>query len=85
MLAIGVAATSTTDAQGQDTTHDERARETEQRMTDDERFSLIISLLGPASLVPRDPRIPADVEECERGLYVWRPAARHPGAAVERR
>src|SRR5262250_1761047 len=39
---------------------DDRARETEQRMTDDERFSLIISLIGavPSIGVPRDRRIP---------------------------
>jgi beta-glucosidase len=36
-------------------------------MTDDERFSLIISLLGPASIVPRDPRIPADVKNVSAG------------------
>jgi beta-glucosidase len=39
---------------------DERARETEQKMTDDERFSLIISLIGavPSIGVTRDKRIP---------------------------
>src|SRR5262245_45359992 len=38
---------------------DARAKETEQKMTDDERFTLVISLLGPVpSLgVPRDKRI----------------------------
>src|SRR5262245_51642370 len=66
-LAIGAAATSAVHAQGQNTTPDERARDTEQKMTDDERFSLIISLLGPASLVPRDPRIPADVKNVSAG------------------
>lgn len=42
---------------------DERARATEAKMTDDERFSLIISLFGavPALGVPRDKRIPPDV------------------------
>src|SRR5262245_26160725 len=37
---------------------DTRARETEQKMTDDERFSLIISLVGPVPSVgvPRDKR-----------------------------
>jgi beta-glucosidase len=34
-------------AQGQAASPDERARITEQQMTDDERFSLIISLIGP--------------------------------------
>ena len=33
-------------AQGQAATPDERARETEQQMTDDERFSLLISVMG---------------------------------------
>ena len=37
-------------------------------MTDDERFSLIISLLGPVpSIVPRDPRIPEDVKNVSAG------------------
>jgi len=67
MLAIGAAATPTSHAHAQDATPDERARETEQKMADDERFSLIISLLGPASLVPRDPRIPADVTNVSAG------------------
>lgn len=42
---------------------DERARATEAQMTDDERFSLIISLIGavPAIGVPRDKRIPEGV------------------------
>ncbi|MGE0340251.1 MAG: glycoside hydrolase family 3 protein [Xanthobacteraceae bacterium] len=42
---------------------DERARITEQQMTDDERFSLIISLLGaiPALGLSRDKRIPDDI------------------------
>jgi beta-glucosidase len=54
-------------AQPRDSTPDERARDTEQKMTDDERFSLIISLLGPASIVPRDARIPADVKNVSAG------------------
>ncbi|MCY1485516.1 Thermostable beta-glucosidase B [compost metagenome] len=41
---------------------DARAQATEQQMTDAERFSLLISLLGPNNLSPaRDPRIPQDV------------------------
>jgi beta-glucosidase len=51
----------------QDGSAETRAIETEQQMTDDERFSLIISLLGPASIVPRDPRIPADVKNVSAG------------------
>src|SRR5690606_8561380 len=49
---------------------DVRAREIEQQMTDEERFSLIISLLGyiPGSAVgPRDPRIPAEVTNMSAG------------------
>jgi beta-glucosidase len=40
-----------------------RARETEQKMTDDERFSLVVSLIGavPSIGVPRDERIPEGV------------------------
>ena len=37
-------------AQSQTPSPDERAREIEQQMTDDEWFSLIISLLGPVPL-----------------------------------
>jgi beta-glucosidase len=48
---------------------DQRARETEQKMTDDERFTLIISLLGPVpSLgVPRDTRIPESMKNTSAG------------------
>lgn len=49
---------------------DERAREVEQQMTDDERFSLIISLMGavPGSITgPRDARIPDDVKNMSAG------------------
>jgi beta-glucosidase len=41
---------------------DVRAREVEAQMTDDERFSLLISVMGANELLPvRDERIPADV------------------------
>src|SRR6516165_2421945 len=48
---------------------DERARETEQKMTDDERFSLIVSLIGavPSIGVPRDARIPETVKNMSAG------------------
>lgn len=48
---------------------DERARQTEQQMTDDERFSLLVSLIGavPSIGVPRDPRIPAGVTNMSAG------------------
>lgn len=40
----------------------ERARETEERMTDDERFSLLVSVMGANAMNPvRDDRIPDDV------------------------
>src|SRR5262245_56506710 len=50
-------------------TPDERARKTEQQMTDDERFSLIISLIGavPSIGVPRDKRIPESVNNMSAG------------------
>jgi beta-glucosidase len=46
----------------QESEFDVRARETEQQMTDDERFSMIVSLMGavPSIDVPRDPRIAED-------------------------
>lgn len=41
---------------------DERARQTEQQMTDEERFSLLISVMGTNTAVPvRDKRIPESV------------------------
>src|SRR5262245_61839050 len=48
---------------------DARAREIEQQMTDDERFSLIVSLVGavPSVGVPRDKRIPEDVNNMSAG------------------
>src|SRR5262245_9891611 len=48
---------------------DARAREIEQQMTDDERFSLIVSLIGavPSIGVPRDKRIPEDVNNMSAG------------------
>src|SRR5688572_411440 len=46
-----------------------RARETESRMTDDERFSLVISVIGAVPLLglSRDERIPEDVENMSAG------------------
>lgn len=42
--------------------HDARAAEVESRMTDDERFSLLIGVMGALAMNPRrDPRIPDDV------------------------
>src|SRR5215510_9967818 len=54
-------------AQGQSA--DERARQTEQQMTDDERFSLLVSLIGavPSIGQPRDKRIPPEVSNMSAG------------------
>ena len=48
---------------------DVRARRVEEQMTDDERFSLLISLVGavPAVGVPRDKRIPDEVTNMSAG------------------
>lgn len=54
-------------AQGQ--SPDQRAKAIDAQMTDDERFSLIISLIGavPSIGIPRDPRIPAHVNNMSAG------------------
>src|SRR5262249_56189411 len=59
-LAVGTAIIATR-AHAQDASPDERARITEQQMTDDERFSLVVSLIGalPSIAVPRATPIPA--------------------------
>jgi beta-glucosidase len=45
-----------------DTDADVRAREIETQMTDEERFSLLVSVMGASDLLPvRDVRIPSDV------------------------
>jgi len=46
-----------------------KAAETERQMTDDERFSMLVSLIGevPSIGVPRDPRIPAEVDNMSAG------------------
>lgn len=56
-------------AAARDQSPDERAKEVEQKMTDDERFSLIISLMGavPSIGVPRDKRIPENVTNMSAG------------------
>ena len=49
-------------ALAQESSADNRARETEQQMTDDERFSLLISVMGKNTVVvERDKRIPEGV------------------------
>ena len=68
-------------ADAQETSAGARARATEQEMTDDERFSMIISVLGATGGVTkvRDKRIPEDVPMS--GLHARRAAARRPGAS----
>jgi beta-glucosidase len=48
---------------------DRRAAEVEGQMTDDERFSLLVSLIGavPALGIVRDPRIPEEVTNMSAG------------------
>jgi beta-glucosidase len=60
---------SDTHATTSETAADTRAREVEEQLTDDERFSLIVSLLGalPVVGVPRDERIPEDVTNMSAG------------------
>ncbi len=42
-----------------ETPADQRAREVEERMTDEERFSLVVCVMGESEMLPaRDPRIP---------------------------
>ncbi|TWH24531.1 MULTISPECIES: hypothetical protein [unclassified Aminobacter] len=64
----------------QESDADVRARETEQQMTDDERFSLLISVLGnvPGASVPADPRV-ADLENASAG---WTPGVPRYSAAI---
>jgi beta-glucosidase len=61
LLALPVIA-STVPVIAQESEFDVRAREVEQQMTDDERFSLIISLLGAGGSMPRDPRLPEGIK-----------------------
>src|SRR5690606_13579289 len=57
-LAVAMIA-GTAPALAQESEADVRARETEQQMTDDERFSLLISILGNlvGGQIPPDPRV----------------------------
>src|SRR5262249_16186031 len=58
-----LAQTTSTESKSSELSPDERARETEQKMTDDERFSLIVSLIGAVPSVgrPGDRRSPEGV------------------------
>ncbi len=62
--------TATTTVVERDAALDARAREVEQQMTDDERFSLVVSVFGhvPGGLAgPRDARIPQAVKNMSAG------------------
>jgi hypothetical protein len=61
LLAVPVIA-STVPVLAQESEFDARARKVEQQMTDDERFWLIISLLGAGGSMPRDPRLPEGIK-----------------------
>ena len=67
-------------AVGQPASPDERARATEAQMTDDERFALIISLLGNVAggAFPPDPRIPAEVKNHSAGYTAGIPRLDFP-------
>jgi beta-glucosidase len=55
----------TTPTSAQDTAADVRAREVEEQMTDDERFSVLISVAGSSTVAPtHDARFPEDVPMC---------------------
>src|SRR4051812_38628171 len=59
-IALGASAMTASSASAQPATSpDERAKLTEQQMTDDERFALLVSVMGANFVAPaRDPRIP---------------------------
>jgi len=58
-IALGASAMTGTSTRA-DPAADERARATEQQMTDDERFAMLVSVMGANFVAPsRDPRIPA--------------------------
>jgi beta-glucosidase len=57
-LALGASVMIETSARA-DESPDERAKKTEQQMTDDERFALLVSVMGANFVSPvRDPRLP---------------------------
>jgi beta-glucosidase-like glycosyl hydrolase len=69
LLLLWIGLGTVTSVAAQPLSPDERARQTEQQMTDDERFSLLVSLMGavPSIGVPRDPRIPPEVNNMSAG------------------
>jgi beta-glucosidase len=61
-VAFGASTMNAGPTPAQDATPDDRARITEQQMTDDERFSLLISVMGPNTFDPvHDKRIPDEI------------------------
>jgi beta-glucosidase len=67
--AVAASATNASAAMAQDASPEERAKAVEQQMTDDERFSFIVSLIGavPTIGMPRDKRIPETVTNMSAG------------------
>jgi beta-glucosidase len=61
-LAFGASTINSAPTAAQEASPDDRARITEQQMTDDERFSLLVSVMGRNTFNPlRDKRIPDEV------------------------
>jgi beta-glucosidase len=77
---------STLDGGTPEAAADVRAREVEEQMTDQERFAILVSVMGstPQGVWPRDERIPEGHAD-ELGLHAGRAAPGCPGAADERR
>jgi beta-glucosidase len=69
VLLLAIAGAPAAAAEKREDSPDERARRTEAQMTDDERFSLLVSLIGavPSIGMPRDARIPPDVDNMSAG------------------
>jgi hypothetical protein len=60
-IALGASAMTDTSASAEQSA-DDRARQIEQQMTDDERFTLVVSIMGANFVAPaRDPRWPEGV------------------------
>jgi beta-glucosidase len=68
----------------QDSPADVRAREVEEQMTNDERFSLLVSVMGstPQGVWPRDERIPEGTPMSDASLGVINPGYREGDTAT---
>jgi hypothetical protein len=85
VMAFSVTLLHPGSASAQHNDPDRRAHETERKMTDDERFSMLISVMGTNIVNPvRDKRIPEGVPH-ERGLNARCDAPGGSGAADDRR